>query len=145
MGWNSFFLHARGKKVPELGRGVSVVVALFPDVFLNKPKLVSSFHCVCSSREHTPVQRIIILGKLYCCNLNSCCTALMVALILCRGRSLFSALYQFFMCSHLSLGDGCHPAAGCHVFTCPPGADISWTLTDEEGKTWLYLLFTNLA
>lgn len=49
------------------------------------------------------------------------------------------------MRSHLSSGDGCHPNSGCCVFTCPHSVDISWTLTDGEGKTWLYLLLKNSA
>lgn len=100
---------------------------------------------MCSYRSQAAAKWIIHLGKLFCYNLNSCSTAVVVTLILCQARSLFSAPYQFFMCSHLSSGDGCHPNGGCCVFTCPPGSDISWTLTDGEGQMWLYLLFKNLA
>lgn len=87
----------------------------------------------------TPAQWIINFGKLCCYSLNSYCTSLMVTLILYQTGSLFSALYQFFMGSHLSLGDECHPNTGYWVFTCPHGTDIFWTLNSMREKTWLYL------
>lgn len=139
------FLHAEGKgSVTWQWIRASVAVAICPDVSLNKPKLVSSFNCVCSSRAQSrPVN--LCFGSIVLLQSEFLQAALTVALILWRRRSLFSALYQFFMCSHLSSGDGCHPAAGCRVFSRPCGADISWTLTDEEGTTRLGLLFTNLV
>lgn len=68
----------------------------------------------------------------------------MVTLILYQTGSLFSALYQFFMGSHLSLGDECHPNTGYWVFTCPNGTDIFWTLNSMREKTWLYLFLLRI-
>lgn len=70
----------------------------------------------------------------------------MVTLTLYRTGSLFSAPYQFFIRSHLSLGDECHLNTGYWVFTCPCGIPLTfpghWTTWGE--KTWLDLLCSYL-
>lgn len=77
-----------------------------------------------------------------CYNLNSYCTSLLATLILYRTGSLFSAPYQFFMCSHLSLGDECHPNTGYWSFHLSPR---HWHFLDTErrkGEDLVVLILT---
>lgn len=79
-----------------------------------------------------------------CYNLDSDCTSLMVTLVLYWTGSLFSAPYQFFICSHLSLGDECHLNTGYWVFTCPHGIPLTfpghWTTWGKRhGCSYSYL------